>query len=407
MRATVPSPRRGFTLIELLVVIAIVAVLAVTVILVLNPAELLKQARDSNRLADLNTLNKSLSIVEAEVANASFGTSTILYVSIPDSSATCANLGLPLLPAGYTYGCAPTSTLRNTNGTGWIPVNFNLVSSGSPLSALPVDPVNTTSTGLFYTYVPGGSWELTALMESAKNATLAARDGGVDPAMLEVGSDVGLDLSPFAHGLVGFWSFDEGSGSSAGDGSARGNVANVSVGTPTWLTASSCKKNGCISFAGNSSFSVNANSSFNNYPGARTFSIWMYRSDTNAFGHAISQSYTNAIVGNFMTGRSLFLSYTDGPVQKQCDVSASVLDNQWNHITVVQNRTATGGFIAGYLNGVMVCNIAGNFSSSPSTPLNFGSRGGDQFFVGRLDDIRLYNRALSAAEIAAIYSAAN
>src|SRR3989338_2108717 len=47
---------KGFTLIELLVVIAIIAVLAVAVILTLNPAELLKQARDSTRVSDMSTL---------------------------------------------------------------------------------------------------------------------------------------------------------------------------------------------------------------------------------------------------------------------------------------------------------------------------------------------------------------
>lgn len=40
--------RKGFTLIELLIVIGILAVLATAVIMVLNPAELLKQARDSH-----------------------------------------------------------------------------------------------------------------------------------------------------------------------------------------------------------------------------------------------------------------------------------------------------------------------------------------------------------------------
>ena len=49
------SPKKGFTLIELLIVIAIIAILAVVVVLVLNPAELLRQSRDSQRLSDIST----------------------------------------------------------------------------------------------------------------------------------------------------------------------------------------------------------------------------------------------------------------------------------------------------------------------------------------------------------------
>ena len=205
--------RRGFTLIELLVVIAIVAVLAVTLILTLNPAELLKQARDSNRISDLDTLNKALSLVQADIANPSFGTSATVYVSIPDSSTTCTNLGLPSLPAGYTYGCAPTSTLRNNNGTGWIPVNFTQISSGSPLSNLPVDPVNSTSTGQYYTYVPGGGWELTALMESDRYLReRTTSDGGDSFRYVETGSDLTLNprrnlwgnTGDFESGIDGF-----------------------------------------------------------------------------------------------------------------------------------------------------------------------------------------------------------
>jgi len=43
--------RSAFTLIELLIVIAIIAILSIVVILVLNPAQLLKQSRDSNRVS--------------------------------------------------------------------------------------------------------------------------------------------------------------------------------------------------------------------------------------------------------------------------------------------------------------------------------------------------------------------
>jgi len=58
--------QRSFTLIELLVVIAILAILAVAVVLVLNPAEFVRQSRDSARLQDLSTLNKALILYQVD-----------------------------------------------------------------------------------------------------------------------------------------------------------------------------------------------------------------------------------------------------------------------------------------------------------------------------------------------------
>lgn len=52
----------AFTLIELLVVIAIIAILAVVVVLALNPAQLLAQSRDVNRVSDMATLNTALGL---------------------------------------------------------------------------------------------------------------------------------------------------------------------------------------------------------------------------------------------------------------------------------------------------------------------------------------------------------
>ena len=139
MKTITPISTRGFTLIELLLVVAILAILSTAVVIAINPAELLKQARDAIRLSDLGAVNKTLSI--SQVSAIPLGSSTIVYVSIPDISATCANLGLPALPTGWSYQCAPSSSYLNANGTGWIPVNFNLIPGGSSLGALPIDPV--------------------------------------------------------------------------------------------------------------------------------------------------------------------------------------------------------------------------------------------------------------------------
>ncbi len=68
-------------MIELLVVIGILAILSIVVILVINPTELLKQARDSSRVSDLATINSALNLYVVDNSSGSLGTaSTTLYI---------------------------------------------------------------------------------------------------------------------------------------------------------------------------------------------------------------------------------------------------------------------------------------------------------------------------------------
>ena len=260
------SNRKSFTLIELLVTLAIVAVLSVVVIVTLNPAELLKQARDSNRLSDLATINTALNLFSTDVTSGFMGTSTVVYVSIPSASPTCTGLGLPSLPSGYTYNCATSQNLRNTDGTGWIPVNFNRISSNSPISQLPIDPTNTTSTRLYYTYTPGGSWELNATVEASKNKLggsndLVSKDGGSATSLYEIGTN--LSLNPIETGdpsLVGYWNFEEGPSATSTDRSGYGNHGK-------WYGTSTAQEHYAAGKVGQYAGSFNGSGDYISYPG--------------------------------------------------------------------------------------------------------------------------------------------
>lgn len=175
---------KGFTLIELLIVIGILGVLAAAVVVVLNPAELLAQARDSQRLQDLAGVNSAVSLYSASVASPSFtaGPFSTASTSCPDVT-TCT------VRAVYT-----------TAGSGWVAVNLDGITGGSPLSALPRDPTNDST----YQYVFGASttaktWELVANLESTKFANGGGSDkesvdGGDSSTNFEIGTDPGLDI---------------------------------------------------------------------------------------------------------------------------------------------------------------------------------------------------------------------
>ena len=200
LRGEVPHLVRGFTLIELLIVVGIVAILATVIALTLNPSELLRQARDSRRVSETQSINQAMSLALALKSNLFVGASNYVYLSLPDNDGDglCNEYpNLPPLVSPWQYACTNPSNFRKVNGTGWIPVDFTSLPM-VPLETLPVDPVNTYDKRcLYYRYVPG--WELGANMESEKykfggSQDVESNDGGNNPALYEKG--VSLVVAP-------------------------------------------------------------------------------------------------------------------------------------------------------------------------------------------------------------------
>jgi hypothetical protein len=90
-----------------------------------------------------------------------------------------------------------------TDGTGWIPVNFDTLVGGSPISNLPVDPTNIislpsniVSTDLVYRYACSASplvFEIDAVLESAAYTVADNKlttDGGNNSSYYEVGTNL-------------------------------------------------------------------------------------------------------------------------------------------------------------------------------------------------------------------------
>ncbi len=394
------NKRRAFTLIELLVVIAILAILAVVVVLVLNPAELLAQSRDTTRLSDMTTLTSAVNLYNTDQSGASsfsLGSSSVLYVSVPDPMATttagdqCEGLGLPAIPTGWTYHCAASSTYHDINGTGWLPVDLKNISSGSPLGSLPVDPVNQTSTGYYYTYATNGAqFELTSLMESQKynlggSDDKVSTDGGILPDTYEAGTIKNLLIADRGREVAGEWLLDEGTGTVAYDSSIYGNNGIV-YNSPTWTT-------GAIVLNGTNQY-IEASNALTNIS-AFTLSFWM---NTTVWSSEIPLSigwYIKCYGG--MSANNLDCMDAGGGVIETTNLD----DGNWHQVDYTVNGMNESIYVDGVLEATSTESPAGDGAN-----IDIGAiQGTSNFYAGTIDDVRIYDQALSAAAVASLYDA--
>ncbi|OGY64509.1 MAG: hypothetical protein A3I24_04030 [Candidatus Harrisonbacteria bacterium RIFCSPLOWO2_02_FULL_41_13b] len=187
--------KKGFTLVELLIVIGILAVLATATVLVLNPAELFRQARDTKRINDLEALRSAVSLYLSTVSSPDM-----------DAAGSCAaNYWGSVAGAAENFTGSPAqhaNVATAIDGTGWLPIDFTQIPGGSPLSSLPTDPLNPDTATQAYTYRcdnTAKTFELNANMESTRYAQggsddVESTDGGDQVGIYEGGNDPGLNL---------------------------------------------------------------------------------------------------------------------------------------------------------------------------------------------------------------------
>ena len=215
--------------------------------------------------------------------------------------------------------------------------------------------------------------------------------------------------APTKTGLVGHWTFNEGTGTRANDSSGLGNTGTL-VGSPTWTTG---KLGKALSFNGSNQF-IRAS-----VPAARTsvvtVSAWIKpassmtsRQDFLASGSAALYSTNNwifSVKGN--TGVTAGLSVLGYSPSSSADLSttgAVLTTGAWSHVVFVSDGVTT----TIYVNGVSVKSGALSLNAGNTTGEFIGASSNDGVtwnfpFNGSIDDARVYNRALSAAEVAALY----
>jgi type II secretory pathway pseudopilin PulG len=393
-----PSRSKSFTLLELLIVIGILAVLSTALIMVIRPAEQFRKGRDSSRVSQLDSLRTALNMALME--NIDLGEDHTVYLSLPSNDPSCSDLSLPPLPNSWTYHCSNSQNFRKIDGTGWLPIDFTQDDTIN-LPALPIDPVNTVQGGYYYTYAVGGSWELTAQLESQRHTINQATDGGLNPARYELGTDT--KLTPFVNGLVGSWSFNETSGTIAYDSSGFGNHGTMySSTTPTYLIS-----NNTLNLDGVDDYVTADNISVATSIGTKnTVTFWMYKKGGSmpfAFDRAVTRYDLYFDCGGF--------GFNTGDGNVEGISNSSFLSSSWHHIVAIfPNGIPNNSNAELWIDGSKqtINHLCSSGPSSRVASQRIYISGWDPIsekFKGFIDDVRIYNRALSANEIQAIYEA--
>jgi hypothetical protein len=211
-----------------------------------------------------------------------------------------------------------------------------------------------------------------------------------------------LKLGPSNNGLVGWWKFDEGTGTRATDSSGSGKTGTL-VSSPTWVAG---KLGGAINFNGSTNY-VSASSFPALSAGAPfTISAWVYlASGAGSFPMIVDANTSSSawFFGvNIGSGSHAGLNLYLGSGTMQTTNNTAFTTNTWHHVV----GTYDGSVAKVYVDNVLLSTSSSGTSAAKLSGLlvGNGTAAGNSFWKGNIDDLRIYNRALSAAEVLALYN---
>ena len=212
-----------------------------------------------------------------------------------------------------------------------------------------------------------------------------------------------LNVNVIPSGLVGYWKLDDGNGTTASDSSGNSNTG-VLLSGPTWTVGN---VSGALSFDG-----INDNVNITDSPSLRLSSSFTLAGWINAAG--LSGGYKTILNKESgpgdckyylqTVGTEVSAGFNDGTGCKEhLSSGANLQINKWYHIAAVFDDTANTFKI--YVNGVQKLSESETRveTSSNGIPLVIGKTFWGEYWNGKLDEVRVYNKALSASEVQQLY----
>lgn len=311
------------------------------------------------------------------------------------SATNAQGTGTAILSLSIAAGAVPiiTSPLKSV-GTAGVALGYTITATNNPVSfnAAGLPPglsINTSSGVISGTPIGQGVW----------NVTLSAGNPAGSSATI-----VTFTINSAADaGLVGSWKLDAGNGTTAADSSGNANDGTLTNG-PVWTNG---KVRGALVFNGSNSY-VNVPDNTSLQAAQITLSAWMNSLNTNPSGGAqqaiiakddgVQRAFNLKIAGGKI---QLAMSYST--TAKAVSGTTALLSNTWYFVA----GTYDGATLRVYVNGVLEASLAASLPVGwdNAQPLSIGGRSNISpavGFNGTVDEVRMYNRALSQTEIQAL-----
>ena len=238
------------------------------------------------------------------------------------------------------------------------------------------------------------TWNTATTSNGPHTIGAVARDAGGNKTASTVSVNV-ENTSSAPAGLVAAFGFNEGAGVQTKDASGQGNTGTLS--NATWNTAG--KYGSALSFNGTSAWVTIADTASLNLTTGMTLEAWVRPTSGSGWRSAILKEAPNSLAWALYTANNG--SRPVGYAHVNSDVAAAgtsaVPLNAWTHLAL----TFDGAALRLYMNGTLVSTTALNGAMATSTnALRIGGNSvWGEYFKGLIDEVRIYNRALAAAEI--------
>jgi hypothetical protein len=304
--------------------------------------------------------------------------------------ATYLDITVPTLSTGSPSGILPGGTTQTTIA---LATNENAVCryATTPNVAYTAMPQTFSSTGgtthstSVAGLVNGGSYQYYVRCQDAA--------GNANTSDFTISFTVATSSGA---GLVAAYNFNEGSGSTLSD--RTGNGHNGTITGATWNTQG--RFGGALAFNGSNQWVTVSPTSALNLTTGMTLEAWIYPTVNNGVRDIVIKEGASVDIYNLYArnwrGRMESNVFVGGN-NRTAESSGAPPVNTWTHVAGTYDGTTLRLFV----NGAQVASAAVSGSIPTSTgPLRIGGNSlWGEYFQGRIDEIRIYNRALTAVEI--------